>query len=176
MDGTDEMSIQQKDAAGVVGEAKDDDKYVVFRLGNELYGARLLDVREVVETMPIKAVPNTIPSFQGVCNLRGQVIGVIDLRKRFTITAPPVDRPVMFIFETDSGAIAAAVDQVDCVTVISPQDVDTKVNIVASIPLKYILGVGKQAGRMIILVALKDILTHEELRSVESSKILAKAS
>ena len=157
-------------------EAGDEDKYIVFRLGQERYGAKLLEVREVVESMPIKAVPNTVRAFQGVCNLRGQVVGVVDLRTRFAIKGAPAPRPVLFVFETDSGAIAAAVDQIESVAVIPAKDIETKINIVTSVPAKYILGIGKLGDHMITIVALRHILSHEELTDAQASKLKLKAS
>ena len=157
-------------------EAGDDSKYIIFSLGSELYGAKLLEVREVVETMPTKSVPNTIAAFKGVCNLRGQIIGVVDLRLRFGIESDKALRPVLFVFETESGAIAAAVDQIVSVSVIPPKDIESKPNIVSSIPSKYILGIGKMDSRLITLVDLKTILSQEELTRVDQSRILEKVA
>lgn len=167
---------ESKDGHGDPEDSSDEHKYVIFRLGKELYGAKLLAVREVVEVLPTKSVPNTVSSFQGVCNLRGQIIGVVDLRARFDVREAVPDRPVLLVFDTDSGAIAASVDQIASVSVIAPSDVEERPNIVSSIPTKYILGIGKLDGRMITLVDLKSVLSHEELTSVERSKMLLKAS
>jgi purine-binding chemotaxis protein CheW len=156
-------------------EAGDESKFIIFSLGSELYGAKLLEVREVVETMPTKSVPNTITAFKGVCNLRGQIVGVVDLRLRFSIDCEKASRPVLFVFETESGAIAASVDQIVSVCVISPQDIETKPNIVSSIPTRYIIGIGKMDSRLVTLVDLKSILSQEELIRMDQSQILLKA-
>jgi purine-binding chemotaxis protein CheW len=154
----------------------DENKYIVFSLGKELYGAKLLEVREVVETMPTKSVPNTVESFVGVCNLRGQIIGVVDLRKRFDILDAQAERSILFVFETDSGAIAATVDKIISVSNISPKDVEFKPNIVSTISSKYILGIAKLNSDLVTLIDLKSILSQDELTKVEQSKILTKAS
>jgi purine-binding chemotaxis protein CheW len=167
--------FQDQSDADVSAEVGDEHKYIIFRLGKELYGVRLLEVREVVETMPTISVPNTVTSFQGVCNLRGQIIGVVDLRSRFDITSSIAERPVLVVFETESGAIAAAVDQIVSVSIIAPTDVETKPNIVSSIPVKYIIGIGKLDKRLVTIVNLHLILSQEELVRVENSKLLLKA-
>lgn len=156
-------------------EDLDEHKYVLFSLAGEQYGARLLEIREVVESLPLKKVPNTIEAFQGVGNLRGRIIGVIDLRISFSLFAPPAERPVLLLFDTDSGPIACIVDRILSVAVISPVDVEKQPNIVSTIPRKYILGIGKIDGMMVTLLDLKSVLSHAELLNVDQSKIQVKA-
>jgi len=152
------------------GDQTDDHKYVIFSLGDELYGAKLLEVKEVVEMLPTKQVPNTIPSFKGVCNLRGQIIGVIELRTHFNIHSAASLRPLLLVFDSEQGTIAAVIDRVVSVSVIGPADVETKPNIVSSIPAKYIIGIGKLGERMVTLVDLKSILSQEELAHLDHLK------
>lgn len=148
----------------------DENKYVVFELGNELYGARIADVREVVQLLPIKPVPNTIGSFVGVCNLKGQIVGVIDLRQRFS-TKSTSSSPVMLVTETNSGAICCIVDAIRSVSNILPEDIERSPNIIATIPMKYIYGIGKYESRLVTLIQLPLILSSEELTSVEHSRM-----
>lgn len=156
-------------------ETGDEHKFIIFSLGNEIYGARLLEVREVVEALPTKIVPNTISSFIGVSNLRGQIVGVLDLRKRFSIDFEKADRPVFLVFDTPSGALASQVDKVESVSVIAPDDIEYKPNIVSKIPSKFILGIGKVDDRMVTIIDLKSILSNEELSYLENSQLLAKS-
>lgn len=156
-------------------ETGDEHKFIIFSLGNEIYGARLLEVREVVEALPTKIVPNTISSFIGVSNLRGQIVGVLDLRKRFSIEFQKADRPVFLVFDTPSGALASQVDKVESVSVIAPDDIEYKPNIVSTIPSRFILGIGKVDERMVTIIDLKSVLSNEELTYVENSQLLAKS-
>ena len=156
-------------------ENGDEHKFIIFSLGNEIYGARLLEVREVVEALPTKIVPNTISSFIGVSNLRGQIVGVLDLRKRFSIDFEDADRPVFLVFDTPSGALASQVDKVESVSVIAPDDIEDKPNIVSTIPSKFILGIGKVDDRMVTIIDLKSVLSNEELTYVENSQLLVKS-
>jgi purine-binding chemotaxis protein CheW len=155
-------------------EEEDSNKFVIFSLAEELYGARLLEIREVVEALPTKPVPNTVPSFQGVCNLRGQIVGVLNLKRRFGMDETGIDRPVFLVFDTDSGAIATIVDKVESVSLIEPRDIETKTNIISAIPQKYITGIGKSRDRLITIVNLREILTDTELASIAESRISAR--
>ena len=153
----------------------DENKYIIFRLGNEIYGTRLLDIREVVEELPIKTIPNTCSSFMGVCNLRGQIIGVIDLRVKFGVTPPIQDRPILLVYETESGTIAAKIDEIISVSVILPLEIERKAKIVTNVPSTYIEGIGKLDKHLITIMKLREILSTEEFTEVNDSKILAKA-
>jgi purine-binding chemotaxis protein CheW len=149
----------------------DAEKYVVFRLADEWYGANLLDVREVVESVPVKPVPNTISAFKGVCNLRGQIIGVLDLRERFGLKAAAWEKSVLLVFETETGAIASAVDQIMSVSSIPKDQIEFKPNVVALVPTKYIQGIGKLNDRLVTLLDLKKILNHVELTELEQTRL-----
>ncbi len=152
-------------------------KYVIFRLHNDLYGSKLLDVREVVENLPTKKVPNTVHAFQGICNLRGQIIGVVDLRIRFDLpTEDSFLRPVLMVFESDTGAIAALVDQIVSVTEIPETHIEKKPNIVCAIPSQYIHGIGKFQNKLVTLIDIKTVLSHEDLLKVSQSKTFGNAA
>ncbi|MCX6119800.1 MAG: chemotaxis protein CheW, partial [Proteobacteria bacterium] len=151
-------------------ESNDDNKYIVFSLNGELYGTRLLDVREVVEPVYTKSVPNTVSFFHGVCNLRGQIIGVIGLRERFGIETDPTKTAILMVFDTESGAIAAKADRIENVSVIDPINIERNPNIVTNIPHRYIVGIAKFENRLITLIDLKSVLTFEEISEIGNSK------
>src|ERR1700733_14388086 len=92
-------------------------KYMLFHLGQEVYGTPLLQVREVIENRPSKAVPNSVAAFEGVINLRGEVIGVIDLRKMLKIN--PAQSLSILVFESSQGLMGAIVDRCIAVAEIS---------------------------------------------------------
>lgn len=170
MNSTSQEKSPVSNAAPIVDDG-DEHKFVLFRIGGETYGARLLEVQEVVEAPQIRPVPNTIRSFRGVCNLRGQIIGVIDLRMRFDITGANSARPVMLVFDADGGGMAALVDEILSVTDIPAAKIDTKANIISTIPMKYIVGIGRINDSLVTILDLKQILSREELISIQESKI-----
>jgi purine-binding chemotaxis protein CheW len=150
-------------------------KYVVFRLGGELYGTQLLSVREVVEELPIKRLPNTIQSFKGVCNLRGQIVGVIDLSAQFKVVGMNRERPVLLVFDSENGALAVEVDHIEAVTIIPPEDIETHVGVLSTVENKFIHGIGKLNNRLVTLIDLRSILSHQQLLDISISKIMPKA-
>ncbi len=156
------MTIQQHDALN----STDDNQFIVFELGSELYAAEIMSVREVTEMIPLKMVPNTVPSFCGVGNLRGQIIGAIDLKIRFGMPDKKEHAGVLMIFDTDSGAIAAKIDRIVSVVTLEEKDIDRKANIVSAIPLEYIVGIGKLRDRLITIVDLRKAMSKTELTAV----------
>ena len=82
----------------------------------------------------------------------------------------------MLVAETVSGAIACIVDRINSVSVITPDQIETKPNIVAALPMNFVYGVGKLGDRLATIVNLQSILSSEELVSIDNSKILEKAS
>ena len=77
------MSEQLKDEDVLEKKNAQPGKYLTFKLGNEEYGIEILKVKDIIQIMPITRVPKTPPSIRGVINLRGLVIPVIDLKRKF---------------------------------------------------------------------------------------------
>ncbi len=72
-------------------------KYLTFSLGNEEYGIGILKVHEIIGMMPITRVPRTPPVIRGVINLRGKVIPIVDLRRKFELPATDEGRATCII-------------------------------------------------------------------------------
>ena len=154
----------------------DEHKYIIFKLGSEAYGTPLLAVREVVEVMAIKPLPNTVPAFKGVCNLRGQIVGVLDLHVRFGLDRDPDSRPVLLVFDLQAGALAAQVDQIFSVDVIAPSQIENKANIISAVPIQYIRGIAMAKNQMITVIDLPSLLSADELTQLSNSRILARGA
>jgi purine-binding chemotaxis protein CheW len=157
----------------------EENRYILFKLGNEQYCVSLLDVKEVLESPQITPVPNAISSFSGVSNVKGQIVGVLDLRTHFGITASVVTRPVVLIFETATGQLAAMVDEILKVIDLVPTDITRSPSIVAKVPSEYLSGIATVGGVITCLIDLKMILNQEELGKVSraiQSKALKKAA
>ena len=144
----------------------EEQKYILFRLGSELYGTALLDVREVVEPIEPKPIPNTVPWFKGVINIRGEIVGVIDLRKRFGHAEESTSGLALMIFSTSAGPLAGLVDKVESVVRIPEADIERHPNVMSVVPAEYLLGIGTVQNRLVTLVDLAKILGDEELRHI----------
>jgi purine-binding chemotaxis protein CheW len=118
-----------------------------------------------VEPQEPKPIPNTVPFFSGVINLRGQVVGVVDLRKRFGCEATQHPRMALMVFATDSGPLGALVDEIECVTKILETNIASDAVIRTHVPSDYLIGIGNQEGRLVSLIDLNKILGTEELKA-----------
>lgn len=147
-------------------------KFLLFYLGKELYGVPLLQVTEVVEPQKYKSIPNTVKHFCGVINLRGQIIGVVDLRKKFSIDdLQGENRSAFIVFNSEGGKMAVIADKVLAVAQISEKDIDKNPNVSTEIPLDYLIGVGTYKEDLVNLIDLSKLLGEEEIKSYRSSKL-----
>lgn len=145
---------------------EDESRYLLFKVGREVYGTPLLGVREVVEPQEPKPIPNTVDFFSGVINLRGQVVGVVDLRKRFGQDVTVHSGMALVVFETDGGPLGALVDGIECVTRIPREKIETTVVVRSHVSLDCLIGIGNQEGRLVSLIDLKKILGDAELKAM----------
>jgi len=139
------------------------DKYLIYQLGADYFATPLIEVREVIEFRPAKPIPHTSPFFKGVINIRGEIVGVLDLRERLNIqgAAQPIAE---LIFETENGPLAAVVDRVHSVTVIQDSDLERRPALHSlNSDRAYFLGVAKVEDRLLTVVSLRKILTPEQL-------------
>ncbi len=147
----------------------EEQKYILFRLGEELYGTPLLDVREVVEPIEPKPIPNTVRWFRGVINIRGEIVGVVDLRARFGQSTELTAGRALMIFSTAVGPLAGLVDKVDSVARIPESDIERHPNVMSVVGQQYLLGIGKLTDRLVTLIDLARVLGEEDLRQIPRS-------
>jgi len=145
---------------------------VVFTLADEDYGVDIGTVREIIRIQTITKVPKTPKFIQGVINLRGKVIPVIDLRKRFDLTAAATGKDSrIVVIDIDGQDIGVIVDAVTEVLRIPADSVDPPSSIIASVESEYLLGIAKLASRLIILLDLQKVFSNKEITQL--SKIPA---
>jgi len=138
---------------------------VGFRVGNENFGVPIQSVHEIVRMMDITNVPDAPVYIEGVINLRGKIIPVVDLRKRFgekEIKASKKNR--ILVAEVGAKMVGLVVDAASEVLKLPPSDIDPPPNIFEDSDLNYVTGVGKLNGRLVILVELSKIMQRGELR------------
>lgn len=152
------------------------DKFLLYRLNGESYATPLKKVREIVEPLKVKAIPHAKNYFLGVINLRGQIIGLIDLSKRFAIDALE-DNPesALIVFDTDVGPLAAKVDKIESVVTIMEEEINRNPNVPSNIPQNYLIGIARKNEDLISLVDLNKVLTEDDLIEVQNN-ISKKAS
>lgn len=136
---------------------------VTFRLGNEEFSLDILRVQEIIRHMELTRVPRTPDFVEGVINLRGRVIPVLDLRKRFGLPADErTNETRIIVVDVDNRTVGLKVDAVSEVLRLPADTVEPPPTIVTGAESDYIKGVGKLEGRLIILLDVSKILTSTE--------------
>lgn len=138
---------------------------VGFRIGRETFGLPISLVHEIVRTPEITNVPHAPEYVEGVMNLRGRIVPVIDLRRRFGGAAIENSRKNrVLVVDVESRAVGLIVDSASEVLKISDAQIEPPPNVLTDAATGYVTGVAKHQGRLIILVDLKRILQSGELR------------
>jgi len=141
---------------------------VGFRIGNETYGVRIGAVREIVRVPEITAVPSAPDLIEGVINLRGKIIPVMDLRKRFGQTEVSHDKKNrILVVELENKLIGLIVNAASEVLKISPSEIEAPSTVFAEGESSYVTGVGKLKGRLIILLDITKLLHRPEFKRLE---------
>jgi purine-binding chemotaxis protein CheW len=143
---------------------------VGFRIGNETYGVRIAAVREIVRVPEITSVPSAPESIEGVINLRGKIIPVMDLRKRFGLTdINPDKKNRILVVELENKLLGLIVNSASEVLKIPPADVEAPGTVFAEGESGYVTGVGKLKGRLIILLDIARLLHQPEFKRFEEA-------
>jgi purine-binding chemotaxis protein CheW len=143
---------------------------VGFRIGNETFGVRIGSVREIVRVPEITAVPSAPETIEGVINLRGKIIPVMDLRKRFgQAEIQPDKKNRILVVELDNKLVGLIVNAASEVLKISPSEIEPPGNVFAEGESSYVTGVGKLKGRLIILLDIAKLLHRPEFKRLEEA-------
>ncbi|MFZ0335521.1 MAG: chemotaxis protein CheW [Candidatus Acidiferrales bacterium] len=138
---------------------------VGLRIGRETYGVPISLVREIVRVPDITAVPNAQKYVEGVINLRGKIISVVDLRKRFGETDIENNKKNrIVVVELENRTVGLIVNSASEVLKIPPSDIEPPSSVFLNGEIDYVTGVGKLNNRLIILIDLNKILNGGELR------------
>jgi len=146
-------------------------KYLTFKLVDEEYGLEILKVREIIGLLPITSLPRTPEFVRGVINLRGKVIPVIDLRKKFELdVTEDTDQTCIIVVDVtgSSGSIQVGilVDSVSEVLDIKGEDIEDSPSFGTNVDTAFILGMAKAKGSVKILLNIEKVLSTAELERV----------
>jgi purine-binding chemotaxis protein CheW len=150
---------------------------VGFRIGNETFGVRIASVREIVRVPEITAVPSAPETIEGVINLRGKIIPVMDLRKRFGQSDIQSDKKNrILVVELDNKLVGLIVNAASEVLKIAPSEIEAPGNLFAEGESSYVTGVGKLKGRLIIILDITKLLHRPEFKRFEEAAELVGAA
>jgi len=141
---------------------------VSFKIGTEEFGVDILNVQEIIKIVQITKVPNSPVFVEGVINLRGKVIPVIDLRTRLGLQKLEHDKDTrIIVVELSKSTIGFIVDAVNEVLRIPISITEAPPEIVAGVDSEFIKSVGKLDDRLLILIDLNKILHQDEAKQIE---------
>lgn len=140
------------------------EKHVVgFRVGRETYGVPITALHEIVRVPEITAVPDAPHYLEGVINLRGKIVSVVDLRKRFGQPATELNRRSRILVVEHSGRLVGMiVDSATEVLKIPGNDIESAPAMMQEGGLDCVTGLGKYKGRLIILLDISRVLAIRE--------------
>jgi len=144
-------------------------QWVTFRLDDEKYGIRVMQVQEVLRMTEIAPVPGAPEYVLGIINLRGNVVTVIDSRKRFGLAEAEIDDSTrIVIIEADKHVVGILVDSVAEVVDLRTSEIDAAPNVGNDDSSKYIQGVHSRDNELLILVDVNKLLTDDEWNDMEA--------
>ncbi len=146
-------------------------KPVVFKLDNELYGLDINKVQGIEKEQQVVRVPNTATYIKGIMNLRGEVIPVYSLRKKFGMPETTATVDIQYIIVRANGSLLALeVDTVDEIHNVESEDVHVVPSIVNSVDTRYFDKVLKTNRGLIITIDIDKLLSDEEVEQIEQMK------
>lgn len=155
------------------GSSSDQQQYLTFSLGAEMFAIGILSIREIIEYGQLTVVPLVPPFIRGVINLRGAVVPVIDLAVRFGRSpAETTRRTCIVIIEISrpnldtTQQMGIVVDAVSEVLEISPADIEPPPVFGSNIRTDFISGMGKVNGQFVVLLEVDRILSLDEIAVV----------
>lgn len=134
-----------------------------FRVENLLYGLDIMRIREIVRPLKITPIPRSPAFVEGVVNLRGAVIPVVDLRRRFDLEIPPVDRHTRVMICSIGGRVVGLqVDEVAEVRRYVRKDIQPAPHFIKGSGAEFFLGVCRRDDDLVMILDLDRILSSEE--------------
>ncbi len=143
-----------------------------FHLGSEEYGVDISQIQEIIRMVEITRVPRTPDFMEGVINLRGQLIPIIDLRARFGMERiAPTKSTRIIVTEIGTKRVGIIVDSALEVLHIPIESIEQAPEMISGVATDYLQGVGKVGGRLIILLDLTMVISGTQRRELEESTL-----
>jgi purine-binding chemotaxis protein CheW len=144
-------------------------KFAVFRMGDEVFGIEIERVVEILKSQKTYTLPELPEFLSGVITVRGEVVPLLDLRRRFNINSTFKKERVMIV-RYDNEKIGLVVDEVKEITPLDTKDITHPPSIFKGLKKKYLTGLGKKGDMIIIILNLDDLLTSEEKIMLKESE------
>jgi purine-binding chemotaxis protein CheW len=146
---------------------------VTFQLGEEQYGIDIMDVEGIVKVEDVRPLPNSPAYVEGIFNLRGDIIPVINLHRRFHIRRANLGEEEMLlsgfvIINIDGMLLAIIIDRVSRVVAVKQSEIQPPPQMLSGIGAEYIEGVVNRDGTYLIILDTRRLFNVRELQQLNS--------
>lgn len=148
-----------------------EDQFIIFHLGKEEFGIQIAKAHEIVMMKKITKLPQSSDFIEGVINLRGDLIVIVDLRKRFSLAATISSETRIIIMEINNVKTGLIVDSISEVLRIRREHISDPPREISGIREDYIEGIGMIDTRLIILLKLDQIFSMEEIQELKNIEV-----
>lgn len=158
------LASTRKDPQHQIGLAADENQFLTFQLGSELYGVDILRVQEIKGYTAVTKIPNTPPHIKGVLNLRGTIVPIVELRTKFGM--PTIDYTmftVIVVVVVKEKIMGLVVDSVSDVLNIDKKDIQTPPQFGAKVDVSFLNGIGKSGDKLVALLDMDRLLSDGEI-------------
>lgn len=136
-------------------------KFAVFRIAEEVFGITIDRVVEIIKVQKVFTIPGLPGFLSGVMNVRGQVVPLIDLRRRFgTESSGKKERVIIVRFDQEK--IGFLVDEIREILSLVPEEMTRPPSIFKGFKTQYITALGRKGDSLIIILNIDNLLTSEE--------------
>lgn len=147
-------------------------KFTIFKIGDGIFGIGIERVVEILKVQKIFTIPGLPEFLSGVMSVRGNVVPVMDLRRRFGLK-PSGNKERIIMVRYGKEKISFLVDDVKEILSLSPEEIRTPPSIFKGFKTEYLTGLGKHGERIIILLNVDNLLTSEEkIKLSEAGRLL----
>ncbi|MEW6733244.1 MAG: chemotaxis protein CheW [Acidobacteriota bacterium] len=144
------------------------EQLIVFKIGNEVFGVEIGLIKEIIPYQDVTPVPDSYDFVEGIINLRGRIVTVIDMRKRLHAPVAPHEKSTrIIIMESDGRLMGLIVDSANEILRVSPDMIAPPPELISEVGAQYITGIARISERLIIMLDLRRILSAEELGRLE---------
>lgn len=144
--------------------ASEPQQVVVFDLSGEIYALDIAFVHEIIRIQPVTPVPGSAEYIEGLINLRGRVVPVVDLRKRFGLPIRATgDRSRIIVVQVSDDIVGVVVDAVSEVITVTADILEPAGRVVTGLDAEYIRSIAKLDGHLVAILHSDKILEYAEL-------------
>lgn len=144
-----------------------ENQFVIFKLGEETYGIKIDCVAEIIRMQAVTKMPKSLDFVEGVINLRGKVIPLVDLKKQFKLGETQNTKDIRIILvEMKQEIVGLLVERVSEVLSLDDEKIEPPSRMVSRVNTEFIQGIGKWNDQLIIILDPEKILLDQELQQL----------